>query len=139
MTTYARRSPAQRDLTRGRLTGQILRLAAFSGGEVGLYGLLPLILAYWTGRVGNEALAGVALGSALYVVLTSVCRGLSLGGMALIAHYVGSADDQGADQALGQTLLLLTAVTLVVALVGLATGRTLLGWMGAKRSIDRRG
>jgi putative MATE family efflux protein len=118
-------------LISGQITGQILRLAAFSGGEVGLFGLLPLILAYWTGKVGSDALAGVALGTSLYVVLTSVCRGISLASMALIAQSIGSGDRDRAERVLMQTLLLLAALTIVIGLAAIAIGRTLLGWMGA--------
>jgi putative MATE family efflux protein len=122
---------APRDLTRGRVTGQVLRLAAFTGGEVGLFGLMPLILAYWTGKVSSHALAGVALGTSLYVVLTSVCRGVSLAGMALVAQRIGSNDRQGAERALMQTLLVLTALCVALGAAGIIWGRTLLTWMGA--------
>ncbi|NLX37037.1 MAG: hypothetical protein GXY68_10150, partial [Chloroflexi bacterium] len=109
----------------------MLRLAVFTGGEIGLFGLMPLILAYWAGRVGSHALAGVALGTSLYVVLTSVCRGVSLGGMALMAQAIGSNDREAAERALMQTLLLLAALCVALAAVGIVWGRTLLGWMGA--------
>jgi len=122
---------APRNLTQGSVRGQVLRLAVFTGGEIGLFGLMPLILAYWAGRVGSHALAGVALGTSLYVVLTSVCRGVSLGGMALMAQAIGSNDREAAERALMQTLLLLAALCVALAAVGIVWGRTLLGWMGA--------
>ena len=88
-------------------------------------------MAYWTGKVSSDALAGVALGTSLYVVLTSACRGVSLAGMALIAQCVGSDDRARAERVLMQTLLLLAGLTIAIGAVGVVAGRTMLSWMGA--------
>ena len=131
MTIIGRRARSDRNLTTGRLTSQILRLGGLSGCEVGLFGLMPLILAYWTGRVSSDALAGVALGTSLYVVLTSICRGISLAGMALLSQCIGSGNREMAERTLMQTLMMLVYSALAVSVLGIFSGRTLLSWMGA--------
>jgi putative MATE family efflux protein len=117
------------------LAYQLLKLSAPSAAEVGLFGILPLIHAYWVGRLGGEALAAVAMGTSLYVVLSSPMRGISRGGMAVVARYTGGKDHRHANQAAGQTLLLLLVCSLPIAILGLTLGKTLLYWMGARGDV----
>jgi putative MATE family efflux protein len=110
----------------------ILKLALPSAGEVALFGLLPLIHAYWMGKLGGVALSAIAVGSALYTVLTSVMRGFSRGGMAIVARFVGANDSEGADRAAAQTAWLLILTLIPTAAIGLVAGPWLLGLMGAR-------
>lgn len=119
-------------LATGSVAAHILRLSLPSAGEVALFGLLPLIHAYWMGRLGGVALSAVALGSSLYGVITSVMRGFSRGGMAIVARSVGANDSRGADHAAAQTALLLMLTSIPTALSGLVAGRWLLSLMGAR-------
>lgn len=123
------------DLISGPLASQLIRLSVPSAAEVGLFGILPLIHAYWMGRLGGEALAAVAMGTSLYVVLSSPMRGISRGGMAVVARHIGAKEHARANQAAGQTLMLLFLASLPIALLGLGLGRTLLSWMGARGEV----
>ena len=119
-------------LTTGDVPRHILRLALPSAGEVALFGILPLIHAYWMGQLGGMALAAVAMGTALYSVLTSIMRGFSRGGMAIVARHIGANDQRGADHATMQTTALLFIGSIPTALIGLLAGPRLLVWLGAQ-------
>jgi putative MATE family efflux protein len=87
------------------------------------------------GRVGDMALAAVAMGTTLRLLLISPMMGLSAGGMAVVARHKGAREQREADRAVMQTILLLCLFTLPISTIGIAFGRTFLGWMGATGSL----
>ena len=124
-------------LSTGSVAAHVLRLSVPSAGEVALFGLLPLIHAYWMGRLEGEALSAVAMGSALYSVITTVMRGFSRGGMAAVAHAVGADDSEGANHVATQTALLLGFTAIPTAVLGLVGAPWLLSVMGPRGQLLR--
>jgi putative MATE family efflux protein len=83
-----------------------------------LNSLYSLVDAFWLGkmRVGaREALAAVGPTAALTFIVVAFGMGFGSGGTALVAQHTGAKRPRQADQAAGQTLLLLTLVTTVMA------------------------
>jgi putative MATE family efflux protein len=135
MSSYQLSRRAPRDLVTGSLAGHLLRLTLPCTGEIAVFSISALIHTWWLSRLGGTALAAVAVGTTLRLVLISPMMGLSAGGMSLVARAVGAGDRRQADHALLQTALLVLAFTLPIALLGQVLVRTFLGWMGATGSL----
>ena len=131
MSAYRLSQRAPRDLTTGSLVGHLLRLALPSTGEFAVFSISALVHTWWLSRLGGSALAAVAMGTTLRLVLISPMMGLSAGGMALVARAVGAGNRREADHAVQQAALLVLAFSLPIMLVGQVFVRTFLGWMGA--------
>ncbi|MHB0857170.1 MAG: MATE family efflux transporter [Anaerolineae bacterium] len=121
-----------RDLTTGSLGRHILNLALPSMAEMAIFGFVSLIHTFWLGKLGGLALAAEAVGMTLRMVLISPMMGLSTGGMAVVARYIGARDQARADRAVMQAILLVVAIVLPLALIGQLWVSTMLGWMGAE-------
>jgi putative MATE family efflux protein len=130
---------ASRDLTTGSLAGHLSRLTLPCTAEFAVFSASALVHTWWLSRLGGTALAAVATGTTLRIVLISPMMGLSMGGMALVARAIGAGDRRQADRALMQTLLLLLAFTLPISILGQAFVRTFLSWMGASGSLLEEG
>lgn len=124
-----------RDLTTGSLGRHILDLSLPSTIESAVFSASSLVHVFWLGRLGGTALAAVSVGTTLRIALISPVMGLSVGGMALVARYVGARERRLADRAVAQTLLLLLGFVLIISIVGQVMVRTFLGWMGATGSL----
>jgi len=130
-----RRAPRERDLTSGSLGRLLLDLALPSALEMALFSVVGVAHAYWLGRVGGMALAAVAMGTSLRMVLISPIMGLSAGGMAVVARHVGAGERRLADHAVMQSLLLLFVLVAAVIAIGLSLMPMFLRWMGASGEV----
>ena len=129
----SRRTATHQDLTTGNLPRQIARLSVPGTADRMLaFGVVGLLHAYWMGQVGGAALAAVSMATTLRIVIISPMMGLSGGGMAVVARYVGAHDNRTADRATMQTILLIVFFTLPLTAIGLVLGETFLRWMGAE-------
>jgi putative MATE family efflux protein len=97
---------AMQDLTGGPVRGHLLRMSGFMLVTMivqTLYGIVDLL---WVGRLGPEAVAAVALGSNLMMVVMSVGQVLSVGAAALVAQAMGRKDPPAVRALFNQALLL---------------------------------
>ena len=125
--------PAHRkDLTSGSVWRHILCLSIPATAEQGLFGASALVHAYWMGQVPGMAIAAVTMGTALRLALISPMMGLSAGGMAVVARNVGAGEQEQADHAVMQCLLLVVALVLPISIVGQVFSPVFLRWMGAE-------
>jgi putative MATE family efflux protein len=129
------RRAKDRDLTRGSLHRAIWYLAPPMMLETGILNVAQVLDTYWVGQLGSAALAAVTISVTVRWVLNSLGNGLGIGGMALAARRIGAGDQEGASHAAGQTILLGVAVSLVLAVLGLATARPLLALLGADAQV----
>lgn len=97
---------AMQDMTGGPVRGHLLRMSGFMLVTMvvqTLYGIIDLL---WVGRLGAEAVAAVALGANLMMVVMSVGQVLSVGGTALVAQAMGRQDQPAVRALFNQALLL---------------------------------
>lgn len=97
---------AMQDLTGGPVRGHLLRMSGFMLVTMivqTLYGIVDLL---WVGRLGAEAVAAVALGSNLMMVVMSAGQVLSVGAAALVAQAMGRKDQPAVRALFNQALLL---------------------------------
>jgi putative MATE family efflux protein len=125
----------RRDLTQGSLGRWLAALSLPAAAESLLFNATGLSNALWLGQVSGTALSAAVLGTSLRIVLISPMMGLSTGGMAVVANHVGAREQDLANRAVMQTLLLVLAAVLPLAALGLLMGRTFLGWMGASGEV----
>ncbi len=128
-------SRRQRDLTHGSVERLVWKLATPSILESAMMSVVNLLHAYWMGQVGGMALAAVTIGTTLRIVLISPMMGLSTAGMAVVARHVGAREQDEADRATMQVMLLIAFFVTLMAGVGLLFGRTFLHWMGAQNAV----
>ena len=97
-----------------------------------LYNLADM---FWVGRVGPAAVAAVSLMFPLSWMFVSTAMGLTAATIALVSQHVGAGNDREADHVVGQTILLATTVSVVLALVGFLSRHQLLTWIGARGQV----
>jgi putative MATE family efflux protein len=129
------RGVAGRDLTTGSIHRAIWFLAPAMALETGIVNVSDLLDAFWVSRLGSAALAAVTLGIAVRWLVNSLSMGLGIGGMALVARRVGAQDQEGADHAAGQTIVLGMSISLLLGGFGLLFARPLLQLMGADAEV----
>ncbi len=126
--------PAQgrmRELTVGNVPRQVFSLALPSTLETFVQTVARLLDTFWMGQVGGMAIPAVAMGTTLRMVLISPMMGLSMGGMAVVARYIGARDEENANRAVMQCLLLIALFSVPIMAIGYWGFPVFLGWMGA--------
>ena len=127
----------ERDLTSGSLGKHIFALSLPATAEMMLFSFGALARTFWMGQVGGMALAAVTMGTTLRIVLISPMMGLSAGGMAVVARYIGARNPRGADHTVMQTILLIVFIVTPLAILGQLMGPTFLSWMGGQGALLR--
>jgi putative MATE family efflux protein len=126
----------ERDLTTGSLVSLIASQSAPSVAEMALMNTVGLVQAFWMGHVSETALAAVAIGTTLRIVLISPMMGLSAGGMALVAHHIGAKERRKADHAVMQTILLVFLFIAPIMVVAQSMAPVFLRWMGTSGELQ---
>lgn len=125
------RSSLARDLTSGNLHRSIWYLAIPMALETGISNVAQVLDTYWVGRLGSAALAAVTISITFRWVINSLANGLGIGGLAVVARRIGENDDEAANHATWQAILLGIAASVLLGLLGLALAVPLLRLMGA--------
>ena len=113
-----------KDLTKGSIAGHLLQFAAFIALTTTFQTLYFLVDLYFVGRLGREAIAGVALAGNLTIVVLALTQSLGVGATALVAHAMGAHDRARAEVVFNQAFVM-------SSLVGLAFGVTAFTLRGA--------
>ena len=124
-----------RDLTRGGLHRAIWYLAPAMMLETGVMSIAQVLDTYWVGRLGSAALAAVTISITVRWVVSSMANGLGIGGMAVVARRIGAKDQEAAEHAAWQTILLGIGASLVLGALGLAVAKPLLTLLGADAEV----
>src|SRR5712691_9398683 len=95
-----------KDLTQGSVTKHLLHMSVFLAVSMLVQMLYLLADLYWVGRLGKEAIAAVAVAGNLMMVVLALTQALSVGTTTLIAQAIGRKDQDRAELAFNQSLLL---------------------------------
>ena len=110
-----RRATFDRDWTKGSIFRNLWDLSWPIMITQTLTTMGPTIDMMWVGKLGAAAIAGVGI-SGMVVQLMSVTRmGLQTGERALIARFVGTGDEQGANNVAQQALVTTVGFAIVMA------------------------
>jgi putative MATE family efflux protein len=106
-----------KDLTKGPVGGHILQLSAFIALSMAFQTLYFLADLYFVGRLGKEAIAGVALAGNLMMLVLALTQSLGVGATSLIAQAMGRKDRVQGELLFNQALVLANLVGLGFGLV----------------------
>lgn len=117
-------------LTSGDVTRQMLRFAwpIFLANLLqSFYSVVDMIA---VGQfVGGEGLAAVSNASVIVFMITSLCTGITMGGMVLVAQYEGARQKWARTQAMGTLFTLSAIFSAAVTVVSLLSCRVVFEWM----------
>ena len=119
------------DPTQGPIVRAIVLLAVPMVLEMVMESVFAVVDIFFVSRLGDEAMAGVALTESLLTLIYTAAMGLSIGVTAVVARRAGEGDPDGAARATVQAVILGTLVAAAVAVVGLVWAEELLALMGA--------
>lgn len=83
-----------------------------------LQSLYQFIDTYWVGRLGASSVAAVSLSAPILFFLNSLAIGFTMAGSILIAQYNGKGEKENVSLATGQTLSLVTIISLLITIFG---------------------
>jgi putative MATE family efflux protein len=114
----SRKNALDRDWTKGSITGNLWSLAWPMTISSSVMMLGPLIDMIWIGRLGPTAMAGVVASGTVVMLINSLIMGLFTGLRALVARFVGAGDNEKANLAAQQGLVVGVVLSLVIAAIG---------------------
>ena len=107
-----------RDWTKGSIIRNILGLSWPMMISSSLNMLGPIIDMVWVGKLGAASIAGVGV-AGLVVTLAMAARwGLSTGSRAMIARFVGTGDEKGANHVAQQAFIISGIYAITMATIG---------------------
>lgn len=106
------------DMTRGSVSGKLLRLAWPVMAAQLLNTLYNLADAFWLGKVGRQALVAPTISMHVVFVAVALAMGLGGAGTTLVAQFRGAGNPERARKAGGQTFMLLGGISLILGLAG---------------------
>ncbi len=121
----------QRDITQGSLVSNIAGLARPIVASLTLFSFPNIYDTIWLGQLGRDAQAVAGLTMSVRFVMISVLIGLSIGGGAVVSRYVGAKEQDKANLAALQAVVLMIAASSSLGIVGLIFARPLLALVGA--------
>lgn len=90
---------------------------------------------FWVGRLGEKAVASVAISIPVIFLLTSLGIGFAVAGSTLTAQYFGAKKEEMVNHCAAQTLLMIAAVSLILSLAGFLFASQILNIMGVPADI----
>ena len=120
-------SALQTDLTRGSVSGQLIRYAAplvASSLLQAIYSITDIIIAGHF--IGDNGISAINTSSVVMNMLTQLAIGLTMGGNILVGRYFGSGAEEDRKQAAGNTLTVGLASGIVLTALILLLGRPFL-------------
>src|SRR5688500_8075641 len=108
------------DLTTGSISRHLLKTTGFMLVTMVFQTLYFLVDLYWVGRLGKEAVAGVAIAGNLTFVVLAVTQMLGVGTTAMVSHAVGRKEREVARHVFNQSQVLSVVAGLVFFVVAMA-------------------
>lgn len=108
------------DLTTGSVARHLLKTSSFMLVMMAFQTFYFLVDLYWVGRLGTEAVAGVAVAGNLTFVVLALTQMLGVGTTVLVSHAAGEKDQMRARLVFNQSQVLALATGALFLLVGLA-------------------
>src|ERR1700724_104492 len=130
---------SHQDYTSGSLNRAIFLLAVPMVLEMVLESLFAVVVVFWVGRLGANAVATVGLTESMLSLVFAVAMGLSLSTTAMVARRIGEKDPEGAAVAGVQAIALGLMVSLIIGLPCGLFAPNLLRLMGASPEIVATG
>jgi putative MATE family efflux protein len=105
------------DMTKGPVSGHVLRLASFIALSTAFQTLYFLADLYFVGRLGKESVAGVSLAGTVMFLVLALTQSLGVGATSLTAQALGRKDRAHAEKVFNQSLILSSVTGLIFGIV----------------------
>jgi putative MATE family efflux protein len=125
----------QHDITRGSLVHNIWHLARLVILSQFLFMLPGVYDAVWLGKLGSEAQAAAGLAMSVRITMISVLMALSGASGAVVARYVGAKDQESANLAVLQAVILMIVASGTLGLIGMIFAESLMRLAGADAAV----
>ena len=102
---------------------------------MGIHTLYNLVDMIFIGRLGGDAIAGIAFNMPLFFLMLGLTMGLGTGVTASIARFIGENNKSNADNSAEHALVLGAIISLIFTSLGLVYGQDILKSMGADGKI----
>jgi len=123
------------DLTEGDLFRGLLVVAApIVAGNV-LQSGLELVDLFFVGRLGAEAIAGVAMSTSVVMVLMTIIIGIVTANTAFVSRHYGAKEYDLVAKGVSHTLILGLVFSIVLSIVGILFAEDMLLLLGAESSV----
>ncbi len=119
------------DPTKGPLVRAIMLLAIPMVLEMAMESIFAVVDIFFVSRLGDDAIAGVALTESVLTLIYTAAMGLSIGVTAMVARRIGEGDEDGAARATVQAVIFGAGVSVVLGVAGIVWAEELLIVMGA--------
>ncbi|MFN0106791.1 MAG: MATE family efflux transporter [Bryobacteraceae bacterium] len=125
------------DYTAGNLDRALLLLAIPMILETAMESLFAVVDIFFVSKLGEDAMATVALTESLVVLVIAVALGLSFSTTAFVARRIGEKNPEEAARGAAQSVLIGIASSALIGLIGFVFAPELLQLMGATPGILR--
>jgi len=142
MTDEAKARPQarhQRDYTTGNLNKSIWLLAVPMVLEMGLVSLYRVADMFWVGKLGADALAAITIGENIRWTLSGLAMGQGIGSLAVVARRTGEKDEEAANHAALQAIILALTLSIAISVIGLVLAEPLLQLLGTEPAVMPEG
>ncbi len=130
----------EKNFTTGSIRRALYLLAVPIVLEMSMEALFALCDIFFVSRLGNEEyLATIGLTETALFVVMSLAMGVSMAGTALVSRRTGEGDDEGANDAAFQTILLAILFSLIIGVFGFLYTPDLLRVMGGSEKLIAEG
>src|SRR5437016_7414446 len=102
-----------KDMYEGSVTRHLLHMASFIAVSMVFQTLYLLADLYWVGRLGKEAIAAVGLSGNLLMFVVALTQMLGVGATTVISHAAGRKDQNSAELAFNQSIILSLFVAVI--------------------------
>ena len=123
------------DPKQGPLNRAIVVLAVPMVLEMVMESVFAVVDIFFVSRLGDAAMAGVALTESILTIIYTVAMGLSIGVTAMVARRVGEGDSDGAARAAVQTVVLGFLISGALGVIGVVWATDFLRLMGADANV----
>lgn len=128
----------ENSLTEGSLLKSLVTLSFPIIGANILHTAYQLTDTFWVGRLGTVSVAAVSISFPILFLIISLGSGLGMAGTILVAQYKGKNDKKAVDYITSQTILMVSIVSVVLAMIGYFLSPLFITLMGADRSVFSR-
>ena len=104
----------------------------FGMGIQTLYNLVDMI---FIGKLGGQAITGIAFNMPLFFLVLGLTMGLGTGVTASIARFIGQDNKKEADNSAEHAVFMAAIISVFLSLIGLMFGKTILTFFGATGEI----
>ncbi|KAB7731416.1 MATE family efflux transporter [Rudanella paleaurantiibacter] len=127
------------NFTSGSINRAIFLLSVPMILEMVMESLFAVVDVFFVARIGTEAVATVGLTESVLTVVYALAIGMSTAATALVARRIGENNPRGAEQAIGQVILISLTAAIALGLPGFLWAETILRLMGGSERLIANG